>query len=116
MGPSLFNPGSREDRQPPRTLFPGGFKRPEIKVPTLAIWLSAEEVLRTDSRAEIGAAISKGFGVVVLDCRDENGGQLYEAAGILKSVIADRAYLLIAERVDIAAAVGASGVVLSDQG
>ena len=73
-------------------------------------------MLGTDSRADIGAAISKGFGVVVLDCRDGSGGQLYEAAGILKSIIADRAYLLIAERVDIAAAVAASGVVLSDQG
>ncbi|KAJ0978825.1 hypothetical protein J5N97_014299 [Dioscorea zingiberensis] len=116
LGPSFFNPGPQEDRQQPRTLFPGGFKRPEIKVPTLALWLSAEEVLRTDSKAEIDAAISKGFGLVVLDSKDGSGGQLYEAAGILKPLIGDRAYLLIAERVDIATAVGASGVVLSDQG
>jgi thiamine monophosphate synthase len=34
----------------------------------------------------------------------------------VKSVVRDRAYLLIRERVDIAAAVNARGVVLSDQG
>jgi hypothetical protein len=34
----------------------------------------------------------------------------------LKGAVGDRAYLLIAERVDAASAVGASGVVLADDG
>uniref|UniRef100_A0A6N2KLY5 Uncharacterized protein n=1 Tax=Salix viminalis TaxID=40686 RepID=A0A6N2KLY5_SALVM len=34
----------------------------------------------------------------------------------VKSVVRDRAYLLIGERIDITAAVNARGVVLSDQG
>ncbi|KAL4559383.1 hypothetical protein LXL04_031521 [Taraxacum kok-saghyz] len=41
---------------------------------------------------------------------------LYEAVCLLKSVIKDQAYFLIVERVDIATAVNANGVVVSDQG
>lgn len=86
-------------------------------MPTLVLRLSVGDVLtREGSIAEIDAAVAKGVGMVVLDCGDEGGGRLYEAACSLKSVIGDRAYFLIAERVDIAAAVGASGAVLSDQG
>ncbi|XP_042392617.1 probable transmembrane GTPase FZO-like, chloroplastic isoform X3 [Zingiber officinale] len=95
-----------------RTLFPGGFKRPEISVPTLVLRLSVDESL--ERGAEIDFALPKGVGVVVLDGGEETGGRLYEAACALKSLVGDRAYLLIAERVDIAAAVGANGVVLSD--
>lgn len=53
---------------------------------------------------------------MVLTGDENSGGKLYEAARLLKSVVGDRAYMLIAERVDVAAAVGASGVLLSDQG
>lgn len=53
---------------------------------------------------------------MVLDGGVGTGGRLYEAACLLKSVIRDRAYFMVSERVDIAAAVNASGVVLSDQG
>ncbi|XP_072958809.1 probable transmembrane GTPase FZO-like, chloroplastic isoform X1 [Typha angustifolia] len=100
-----------------RTLFPGGFKRPEIKVPTSVLRLSTEEVLGgEESTAAISAAVAKGVGIVVLDGGEESGGRVYEAACVLKSVVGDRAYLLISERVDVASAVGASGVVLSDDG
>lgn len=64
----------------------------------------------------IDDAVSGRVGIVVLNCGEGNGRNLYDAACLLKSVIRDRAYLLIAERVDIAAAVNASGVVVSDQG
>lgn len=64
----------------------------------------------------IDKAVSKWVGLVVLNGGEGSGGRVYEAALSLKAVVKDRAYLLIAERVDIAAAVGASGVVLSDQG
>ncbi|KAL0926226.1 hypothetical protein M5K25_002438 [Dendrobium thyrsiflorum] len=103
--------------QPPRTLFPGGFKRPEIKIPSLVLRLSADEVLLwDDAGTALGEAVSRGVGIVVLDVGEQSGGQFYEAACLLKSLLGDRAYLLISERVDVAAAVGASGVVLSDQG
>lgn len=73
-------------------------------------------MLGGDALDLIDNAVSKYVGLVVLNGNDGSGGRIYEAARLLKSVIKDRAYLLIAERVDIAAAVGASGVLLSDQG
>ncbi|XP_057484271.1 probable transmembrane GTPase FZO-like, chloroplastic isoform X1 [Actinidia eriantha] len=101
----------------PRTLFPGGYKRPEIKIPNVILQLSPEEVLKDRTALDsIDGAVSGRVGIVVLNGGAGSGGRLYEAACLLKSVIRDRAYLMIAERVDIAAAVNASGVVLSDQG
>ncbi|XVE73144.1 hypothetical protein DITRI_Ditri11bG0093900 [Diplodiscus trichospermus] len=106
-----------QNQQPPRTLFPGGYKRPEIKVPNFVLQLDPEEVLADDNALDlIDKAVSKWVGLVVLDGGEGSGGRIYEAARSLKAVVKDRAYFLIAERVDIAAAVGASGVVLSDQG
>ncbi|KAK9139747.1 hypothetical protein Scep_009428 [Stephania cephalantha] len=96
-----------------------GFKRPEIKVPTLVLQVTAEEVLRRGRvLEEIDVAVSEWVGVVVLDSGSGgvSAGRLYEAARLLKEVVKDRAFFLVDERVDIAAAVGASGVVLSDQG
>jgi thiamine monophosphate synthase len=107
--------------QQPRTLFPGGYKRPEIKVPNIVLQLDPEDVIRGGSEALglIDKAVSKSVGIVVLNGSIDGGGSgksLYEAACLVKSVVRDRAYLLIGERVDIATAVDASGVVLSDQG
>lgn len=104
--------------QQPRTLFPGGYKRPELNVPTLVLQLDPDEFLSadTDALALIDKAVSKWVGIVVLASNQASGGKLYEAACSLKSLLQDRAYLLVAERVDIAAAAAASGVLLSDQG
>ncbi|KAL2900647.1 putative transmembrane GTPase FZO-like chloroplastic, partial [Bienertia sinuspersici] len=100
-----------------RTLFPGGYKRPEIKIPTIVLQLNTIEVLNDNSVVDfVDFVVSKWVGIVVINGGQESGGKLYEAASLLKSVIRDRAYLLVAERVDIAAAVNASGVLLSDQG
>ncbi|KAL3328461.1 hypothetical protein AABB24_035876 [Solanum stoloniferum] len=102
--------------QSPRTLFPGGFKRPEIKVPGFVLKLSCEDVLRDETVVnEMDQALSGRVDVVVLSGGGASGGKLYEAACLLKSVIKGRAYLLIDGRVDIATAVNASGVLLSDQ-
>ncbi|XP_052211218.1 probable transmembrane GTPase FZO-like, chloroplastic isoform X2 [Diospyros lotus] len=115
---SSFYSNDQDLRQKlPRTLFPGGYKRPEIKVPSLILQVSAEEVLEARNVLDmIDEAVSSRVGIVVLNGGAGSGGRLYEAACLLKSVIRDRAYFMIAERVDIAAAVNASGVVLSDQG
>lgn len=106
------------DQQPPRTLFPGGYKRPEIKVPNLVLQLSSREVLDGKSSVldVVNRAVAERVGIVVLTVGGESGGKLYEAGCLLKSIIKDRAYLLIDERVDIATAVNADGVVLSDEG
>ncbi|XP_030552797.1 probable transmembrane GTPase FZO-like, chloroplastic isoform X4 [Rhodamnia argentea] len=105
----------------PRTLFPGGYKRPEIKVPTLVLQLDPEDVLDGSSSSaaaldSIDEAVSGRVGIVVLGGGEGTGKRLYEAACLLKSVVRDRAYLLVAERVDIVSAINASGVLLSDQG
>ncbi|KAL3647885.1 hypothetical protein CASFOL_008853 [Castilleja foliolosa] len=106
------------NQNPPRSLFPGGYKRPEIRVPNLVLRLSSDEVLKADKAVldVIDGAVSDRVGIVVLTGGEGSGKQLYEAACLLKSVIRDRAYLLIDERIDIAAAVNASGVLLSDEG
>lgn len=103
-------------QQPPRTLFPGGYKRPELKVPTLVLQVYPDEVFDSDALDLVDKAVSKFVGVVVLCGGDESGGRLYEAACALKNLVRERAYFLVAERVDIAAAAGASGVLLSDKG
>ncbi|KAD6120139.1 hypothetical protein R6Q59_026156 [Mikania micrantha] len=109
---------TNQNQKPQRTLFPGGYKRPEIKIPNVVLQLNPEQVL--DDRKLIldvvDQAVSGVVGVVVLNCGDGSGRVLYDAACLLKSVIRDRAYLLISERVDVATAVNASGVVVSDQG
>ncbi|KAL0435746.1 UNVERIFIED_CONTAM: putative transmembrane GTPase FZO-like, chloroplastic [Sesamum radiatum] len=106
------------NQNPPRSLFPGGYKRPEIKIPNLVLRLSSDDVFKDDKAVldVIDEAVSDRVGIVVLTGGEGSGKKLYEAACLLKSVIRDRAYLLIDERVDIAAAVNASGVLLSDQG
>ncbi|QCE06434.1 thiamine-phosphate pyrophosphorylase [Vigna unguiculata] len=111
----LFSPS---DPPQPRTLFPGGYKRPELKVPTIILQLDSDEVLAADNNAFalIDKAVSKWVGIVLLSSNEASGGKLYQAACSLKSLLQDRAYLLVAERVDIAAAAAASGVLLSDQG
>lgn len=64
----------------------------------------------------IDEAVSEKVGLVVLSGSEGSGKRLYEAACLLKSVVRDRAYLLIGDRVDIAAAVNAAGILLSDEG
>lgn len=108
---------SNQEKSQGRTLFPGGYKRPEIKVPNIVLQLNDFEVLNDNSVVEyVDFVVAKWVGIVVINGGEGSGGKLYEAACLLKSVIRDRAYLLVAERVDIAAAVNASGVLLSDQG
>ncbi|EPS64568.1 hypothetical protein M569_10214, partial [Genlisea aurea] len=104
------------NQNPPRSLFPGGYKRPEISLPNLLLRLRADEVLSDgDVLNLVDEAVSDRIGIVVLTGGKNSGRKLYEAAGLLKSVIRDRAYLLIDDRIDIAAAIKASGVLLSDK-
>ncbi|XP_020867862.1 probable transmembrane GTPase FZO-like, chloroplastic isoform X2 [Arabidopsis lyrata subsp. lyrata] len=102
----------------PRTLYPGGYKRPELAVPGVLLRLDADEVMsgnREETVDLVDRALAKSVQIVVID-GGATAGKLYEAACLLKSLVKGRAYLLIAERVDIASAVGASGVALSDEG
>lgn len=83
-------------------------------MPALVLRVGTEEALRCGD--EVADAVSRGVGIVVLEAGEEGGGRSYKAARALRATVGDRAYLLIAERVDVASAVGASGVVLADDG
>ncbi|KAJ8643660.1 hypothetical protein MRB53_005408 [Persea americana] len=106
-----------QPQQHMRTLFPGEFKQLKIKVPTLVLQMNSDEVLRSEDALDaVDVGVSNWEVIDVLDAGERSGGQLYEVASALKSVIGERAYLLIGECVDVADVVGASGVVLSDHG
>uniref|UniRef100_A0A803MX97 G domain-containing protein n=1 Tax=Chenopodium quinoa TaxID=63459 RepID=A0A803MX97_CHEQI len=66
----------------PRTLFPGGYKRPEIKIPNIVLQLNASEVLNDGSVVDfVDMAVSKWVGIVVVNGDEgRSGGKLYEAA------------------------------------
>lgn len=89
-------------------------------MPNVLLQLDPEDLLAPATNSNvlhlIDQAVAKFVGIVVLDGAEASGKSVYEAACLLNSVVKDRAYVLISERVDIAAAVNASGVVLSDQG
>jgi hypothetical protein len=106
-----------------RALFRAEQRRAEVVLPALVVGVGAREVLEggkalTQSVEEVCAG---GATMVLLteggeEARGAGGGALYEAACVLQGVIRGRAQLLIADRADIAAAAGADGVLLSEQG
>lgn len=63
----------------------------------------------------VAAAVAGGVDMVQLREKDLPGGSLLELAGEIKAAVAGRALLLINERVDVALAVGASGVQLGEE-
>lgn len=107
-------------------IFPGGLRRAEVRLPGLAMMIRVGDVLGPGAKEfldMVDSAIAGGFTMVILESRGGAGGdegsggaRLYEAARLLKATLRGRAELLVAERVDIAAAAGASGVLLSDEG
>eukprot|EP00250_Pteridium_aquilinum_P021937 c25267_g1_i2 orf=566-3574(+) len=107
-------------------IFPGGLRRAEVRLPGLVMTIRVSDVLGPEAKEfldKMDSAIAGGFTMVVLESGGGTGGdeassgaRLYEAARLLKASLRGRAELLIADRVDIAAAAGASGVLLSDEG
>ncbi|GAV57786.1 MMR_HSR1 domain-containing protein, partial [Cephalotus follicularis] len=114
-----LSPSTNQPPPKPRTLYPGGFKRPEIQVPNLILQLHPDQLRAPLAVLDlVDQAVANWVGIVLLTGGETTGGgrSFYEAACLLKSLIKERAYFLVAERVDVAVAVNASGVVLSDQG
>lgn len=120
-------PDAADNLQASMGLFPGGFRRGEVRIPGLVLRVMAEGVQDGESCREflesiVNAAVVGGVTMVILEAGggDEQaaagGAKLYDAACTLKALLRGRAELLVAERVDIAAAAGANGVLLSDQG
>lgn len=111
-----------EPKQSPIGVFPGGVRRAEVRIPGLVLRLQVLEVLEGKAFEgfldTLSAIVAEGLTMVILESGvdGEGGARLYEAACLLKSVLRGRAVLMVAERVDIAAAAGVDGVVLSDEG
>eukprot|EP00271_Cylindrocystis_brebissonii_P003813 TRINITY_DN15057_c0_g1_i1.p1 TRINITY_DN15057_c0_g1~~TRINITY_DN15057_c0_g1_i1.p1 ORF type:complete len:1020 (+),score=205.09 TRINITY_DN15057_c0_g1_i1:210-3269(+) len=106
--------------------FRAGQKRAEVKVPSLLLTLSCDEAGRAlegetqPLLAALDSAVAGGATLVLLrnagNGEGQGAGQLFEVACSLKALLRGRAQLLVADRADIAAAAGADGVLLSDQG
>jgi hypothetical protein len=108
--------------QSARGVFPGGFRRAEVRLPGLVLRVRVEEMQneqKTVLLEEVSAAVAGGVTMIILEAGGDGGSggaKLYDAGCMLKALLRGRAELLIAERVDIAAASGADGVLLSDEG
>ncbi|KAH7306310.1 hypothetical protein KP509_22G005900 [Ceratopteris richardii] len=105
-------------------IFPAGLHRPEVRLPGLVMMVQVLDVLGSSTNGfldKLDSAIAAGFTMVVLeaggsdgDDESSSGARLYEAARLLKATLRGRVELLVADRVDITAAAGVSGVLLSD--
>lgn len=99
-------------------VFPAGQRQARVELPALMLQLDASQALDSPQLLEsVDRAIAAGATAVVLAESAAGGAAaLYEAALKLKSLLAGRAALLLVDRTDIASAVGAEGVVLTDAG
>lgn len=105
--------------QSTKGVFPGGFRRAEVRLPGFVLRVRLEELLSEEKNSlteEINAAVTGGVTMIILEAGSSGSARLYDAGRMLKTLLRGRAELLIAERVDIAAASGADGVLLSDEG
>jgi hypothetical protein len=97
-------------------VFPAGQKQARMDLPALLVTVQAGSLLESQQlAADVNDAITAGATAVLLDGSD-NAAALYEAAVKVKELLRERAALLLLDRLDIAAAVGAEGVVLSPTG
>lgn len=99
-------------------LFPAGRQQARVQLPAVVIQLEAQQVLADPSVLEsLGEALRGGCNAVVLwDETNAGAAVLYDAALRIQEVLRGRAALLLVDRTDIATAVAAEGVVLTDQG
>ncbi|KAF8065743.1 hypothetical protein HT031_002803 [Scenedesmus sp. PABB004] len=100
-------------------VFPAGQRAARMELPALLVTVQAGLLLDTATAAPLLAAVNDavtaGATAVVLD-GSESASALYDAAVKLKELLRERAPLLLLDRLDIASAVGAEGVVLSPAG
>lgn len=119
-----YNPGSHRRRKQHICeasqavgVFPAGQKQARVDLPAIMVQVDAQSVLDSpDLLDSINAAITAGATAVVLGDSQAGAAALYEAAVRLKELLRDRAALLLVDRTDIATAVSAEGVVLSESG
>lgn len=88
-----------------------------MALPALLVQVESSDVVSNTERGEeVGRAVSAGVTGVILSDASGDGGQLYEAAVRLKGLLRGRAPLLLLDRIDIAQAADADGVLLTDRG
>lgn len=94
-----------------------------MRLPGLVLRVTLESLQTEETKntvlEEINTAVTGGATMIILEAGGDGGfgsAKLYDAGCMLKTMLRGRAELLVAERVDIAAASGADGVLLSDEG
>ena len=89
---------------------------PRVPRPCLCLVTDRSIVDEGSLVSRVAEAVAGGVDMVQLREKDLPGGPLLELAVSLRDAIAGRALLIINDRADVAAAVGASGVQLGEEG
>lgn len=85
-----------------------------LPYPCLCLVTDREVCPPGDLPQRVSAAVAGGVDMVQLRDKELPGGILFEQAMALREVVRDRALLLVNERADVAAAIGAGGVQLGE--
>lgn len=102
---------------PQTGIFPSGKKQPQLEIPALVLSVGAQEVLDDpEVLKDISNGVAGGVTAILLREENVNSAELYEAALQLQSKLRERASLFIMGRSDIAEAVEATGVLLTNEG
>ncbi|KAG2490542.1 hypothetical protein HYH03_010936 [Edaphochlamys debaryana] len=97
-------------------LFPSQ-QQARVQLPAVVLQVDASQVLADPGTIDaIGQALQGGCNMVVLSDSASNAAAMYDAALRVQEVIRGRAQLLLVDRTDIALAISAQGVLLTDQG
>ncbi|GIL45252.1 hypothetical protein Vafri_2543 [Volvox africanus] len=98
-------------------LFPSGMQQARVQLPAVALQVEASKVLSDANVADIiSQALQGGCNMVVLWDSNSNAAAMYDAALRIQELLRGRASLLLVDRTDVALAVGAQGVLLTNQG
>lgn len=98
-------------------LFPAGMQTARVQLPAVVLQLEASKVLADGAALDtLSQALQGGCNMVVLWDSNANAAAMYDAALRVQEALRARAPLLLVDRTDIALAIGAQGVLLTDQG
>ena len=100
-------------------IFPLGKKQPQLNLPALVLCITVDQMGLPDCAEKISGWVTGGVSAILLREEAKDGltraGDLYEAAVKLQEIARDRAGVWIMGRIDIAEAVNAKGVVLTNE-
>lgn len=88
-----------------------------MQLPAVVLQIEASKVLADPELISlVGQALQGGCNMVVLRDSTSNAAAMYDAALRVQEVLRGRAALVLVDRTDIALAINAQGVLLTDQG